>query len=175
MKRGANRQDSRVRRERDQRELTPRDAARLLRKLARVYREPATGNIATSDALDLIAEFLESCSQSDLRHSLSVENKAKDHDSSVSDALRNRYGDLPLKDVRLLLEDESVKKDHLIELAKGRFGIPSARLSRMSRRSVIDEILTSVRHEESLSIISKQARRRDWDNGDGDGDNEGER
>lgn len=71
----------------------------------------------------------------------------------------SRLKALELEEVKKILSDPDMKKSDLMELGAERFAISRSRMMRLNTEQVLDAIRSAVRHEESLSIISREAQR----------------
>ena len=64
-----------------------------------------------------------------------------------------------LEKVREILARSDFTKTDLITVGTVRFGIAKSRMIRVSREEIISMISSTIQHEESLAIISEEARR----------------
>lgn len=137
------------------RPVTAVDVGRYLRSLGAINKDPHVGNPNLSEALFRLADVL-------------IEAKALPADVAVSRALNQGdlvFGDDPdfenleLDEVKQLLKGEDVSKPLLLILAVERLGMARSRLERMPREDIIRALEAAIQHEESLSIISEEARR----------------
>lgn len=136
--------------------ITASELARFLQRLSDMYRDPATGNPALSEALADLAAGLKK------RRSGSIRDKASGwamSSGSPPPLLENETKNLSPDDVRKFVSDNNRSKTELIELGSIRFGIPRSRLVKMNKADVAEAIGFALRNEESLKIISKQAQR----------------
>ena len=138
-----------------ERPITAADVGRYLRSLGTVSKDPHVGNPSMSEALFRLADVL-------------IDAKSLPADVAVSKALDQGnlvFGDDPdfenleLGDVKRLLQDEEVSKPLLLILAVERLGMARSRLERMPREDIVRALEAAIQHEESLSIISEEARR----------------
>lgn len=140
----------------ERREVTTSDVARFLKRLSQVYRDPTTGNPALADALADLAMALRRQKGLTISEAIEVSVGASSRDT------RTAVGDLrniELAEAKDLLSDTSMTKSYLMKLGKERFGISESVLKRLSAQQVVEEIWSAIRHEESLSIISREAQR----------------
>ena len=137
-------------------ELSVGEVARYLKRLSTFYRDPKTGNPALSNALAKLASAL------GRRRDLTLTAAVADMDVSSKQRRSieaSRLKDLELDEVKELLSDEAMTKADLIDLGTERFAIPRSGLRRRNMGQVSEAIWSALRHEESLSIISRQAQR----------------
>jgi hypothetical protein len=135
------------------RALSDLEVARFLKQLANVYRDKRSGNPALADALSKVAERL---------------SPAPEASPSVKDDAQGgflpfpTFSELQRLDVEAItrfISDDSKTKRDLIELAAARFAIPRAQLQRLKLAEVREAIQASLRHEDSLNIITEEAER----------------
>ena len=138
------------------RELSVSEVSRFLKRLATFYRDPRTGNPAIGEALAELASALGR--RSGMKFSEAVADLSAPPKQSPSLDMERLEG-LELEEVKKILSDPDMKKADLIELGAERFAIPRSGLKRLNTEQVLDAIKSAVRHEESLSIISRQAQR----------------
>jgi hypothetical protein len=138
------------------RELSVSEVSRFLKRLARFYRDPRTGNPALSKALAELASALGR--RGGMKFSEAVAELSAPPKQSPSLDLSRLKG-LELEEVKKILSDPDMKKSDLMELGAERFAISRSRMTRLNTEQVLDAIWSAVRHEESLSIISREAQR----------------
>jgi hypothetical protein len=127
--------------------LSDAELASFLRRLAALYRSPATGNLSLSEALNELASWVSkrvtvSKTPSTLRKQKTLGKPALD-----------------TKAVEKFINDERKTKRDLIELASARFSIPRSQLKRLRTYEVRETIKAACLHEDSIEIISQEARR----------------
>jgi len=130
------------------RSISDHELSRFLRHLSILYRDEATGNPPLSAALDALADKL-SGGRKQKQLALPIEN------DELSVAIRNTDS----ATLNRLIEEENLSKKDLIRVGTERFSIPQSKLMRMNREGVIAELRSAIIHEESLSIIEKEAER----------------
>ena len=136
--------------------LSAKEMARFLKRLSSLYRDPKTGNVELSDALVELSLVLEQGGKLTLSEILAMK------DSGPKPKGIRELGDLQnlsINIVRERLSDPEMTKADLIELGAGRFNIPRSGLMRMKIEEIVEKITSAIRHEESLSIISREAQR----------------
>ena len=138
------------------RELSVGEVARFLKRLSSFYRDPKTGNPALSNALAELALALGRRRDLTLTEAVAGLNVSSKRMRSLD---LSRLKDLELEEVKKMLSDQTMAKADLIDLGAERFAIPRAGLTRLNTAQVSDAIWSAVRHEESLSIISREAQR----------------
>lgn len=139
-----------------ERAMTARELARVVKRIAHLFGSIEAGNLRTSEALAQLSDFL------DKQGSLSVTalsgQTVERHNNlqliSVEDAKA-----LTLERVQSILDEESSTKAELIRVGLGRFGMPQARLNRLSTAEVREEVRAALGHERSLEYIDKNAER----------------
>jgi hypothetical protein len=133
--------------------VTRSELIAFLRRLAAMYDNPRTGNVALAEALHgLVDSLIEQSHSSELPLG---ERREGSSDGYYADKFRN----LDLDSVGRVLSDKSATKRELVELAAARFSIPRARLMKISTDDVREAIRTALLHEKSISIIAEEARR----------------
>jgi hypothetical protein len=138
------------------REFSVSEVSRFLKRLATFYRDPRTGNPALSEALAELASALGR--RSSMKFSEAVAELSAPPKRSPSLNL-SQLKDLELEEVKKLLSDPDMKKSDLMELGAERFAISRSKMMRLNTEQVLDAIMSAVRHEETLSIISREAQR----------------
>lgn len=138
------------------RELSVSEVSRFLKRLATFYRDPRTGNPALSEALAELASALGR--KGGMKFSEAVAELSAPPKRSPSLDLSRLKG-LELEEVKKILSDADIKKSDLMELGAERFAISRSRMMRLNTEQVLDTIKSAVRHEESLSSISREAQR----------------
>ena len=138
------------------RELSVSEVARFLKRLSSFYRDPKTGNPALSDAL---IELSLALGQShDLTLTEAVGNS--EHFSTPRRSLdSDRLKDVKHEEVKEILSDKATTKADLVDLGAERFAISRSRLKRLKKDQAFEAIWSALRNEESLGIISQEARR----------------
>ena len=138
------------------RELSVNEVSRFLKRLATFYRDPRTGNPGLSEALAELASALGR--RSGMRFSEAVAELNPPPKQSPSLDL-SRLKCLELEEVKKMLSNPDIKKSDLMELGVERFAISRSRMMRLNTEQVLETIRSAVRHEESLSSISREAQR----------------
>lgn len=134
--------------------LTPRDLAKFLHRLARVYADPRMGNPPLSAALDSLADALKS-GQPDLKAAISASAPIPHRPKQD----RADLAKLSFDEAEAILRDEKQARSDLIQLGLHRLGIPRSRLLRMSREAIVEAMRSALEHERSLAIIASEAQR----------------
>jgi hypothetical protein len=132
-----------------------KDVARFLRGVADLYRDPTWGNPALSQSLYELARNLLR-KPSNLKRDKNRTGSSKLDSSSKT---RRPFESLDASEISHFLDDAGHSKRQLVELAFGRFGIPRSRLLRLKTTEVRERIRAALLHEDSLHIISEEARR----------------
>lgn len=133
--------------------LSDADIARFLRSLATLYRDKRSGNKALSDGLNRVAKKLSAKPPRQPTNSIPVEKRPGPR------MKLNELRQLDADAVVHFLTDRTRTKLDLIDLAAARFSIPRARLLRLKASEVRDIIRVSLKNEESLKIITREAER----------------
>jgi uncharacterized protein with von Willebrand factor type A (vWA) domain len=136
-------------------QITSSDVGRYLRHLAALHRDPLTGNVAMSDALQEIASVLMSAKASPAHKAL--EDFMTQGKFEFEDNMDLRS--ISLEKVREILARSDLTKLDLTTVGTVRFGIAKSRMNRVSRDEIVRMISSAVQHEESLAIISGEAQR----------------
>ena len=131
------------------------DIVRFLKRQAKLYEDRVTGNPAMADALSALARAMETHRKEPFYDI--VARLASKELWKPTLTLPENLPDLPLAAVKELITQDFTKS-HLIEIAHARFGIPKGGLGRKSKKKVIATIQSALDNEESLQIISEQAR-----------------
>lgn len=135
--------------------ITAADVGRYLKHLAALHRDPLTGNVGMSDALSEIAAILIAAKAAPAAKVIEnfIEQSRFDFEEEFD------FQTLPLEKVRELLSRPDLTKSDLATIGAERFGIAKSRMDRVPREEIIKTIASAMQHEESLSIISKEAQR----------------
>ena len=139
------------------RELSVSEVSRFLKRLAKFYHDPRTGNPALSEALAEFASALGRGRKGGMKFSEAVAELSAPPKRSPSLDLSRLKG-LELEEVKKILYPD-IKKSDLIELGVERFAISRSRMMHLTTEQVLDTIKSAVRNEESLSSISREAQR----------------
>lgn len=142
--------------EEQSRELSVGEVAHFLKRLSSFYRDPKTGNLALSKALAGLASALSRRRDLTLTEAVTGLNVSSKRMRSLD---LSRLKDLELEEVKEILSDEAMTKADLIDLGAERFAIPRSGLKRLNTGQVSEAVWSALRHEESLSIISREAQR----------------
>ena len=130
-----------------------------LEKIAALHSDPKFGDPAFKDALSELARFLIERGERPLALPAAKSEQRKAEASHRAKA-RERFSDLPAQTIRKILEEDSMTKEELATLANARYGLGRSHLLRIPRDEVVSSIKSAMQHEESLSILSKEARRK---------------
>ena len=135
--------------------ITAADVGRYLKHLAALNRDPLTGNVAMSDALNEIAAILIAAKAAPATGALKtfVEQSNFEFEEDFD------FQALPLEKVREILARSDLTKSELTTIGTERFGIAKSRMDRVSRDELIKMVQSAIQHEESLDIISEEAQR----------------
>ncbi|MFE3837559.1 hypothetical protein [Pseudogemmobacter sonorensis] len=136
-------------------QITSADVGRYLKHLAALHRDPLTGNVAMSDALQEIASILIAAKAVPAAKAINefMEQNKFDFEEELD------FQSLSLEKVREILARTDLTKSDLISVGTERFGIAKSRMDRVSRDEIVKMISSAVQHEESLAIISEEAQR----------------
>ncbi|MBY3499339.1 MULTISPECIES: hypothetical protein [Rhizobiaceae] len=135
--------------------LTGAEVGRFLKSLALLQRDPRMGNIELSEALMSLGKAL-------------LETKSSPLEWVIDDIVRGEphlfregksFASLSLQDVKGYVDRSTTPKGELISIGVERFGIAKSRLDRLPREEVIAALRAALEHEESLNIISEEAKR----------------
>ena len=140
--------------------ISPDELAVFLSNLARIYRNPKTGNIALSDALfglsTLVRERSYPTSTANPEFHIAAYSQVR---SSVKGEALEQLKALDAAAVERFISDQRKTKAELLDLATARFAISRSRLLKIGIASVREAIRSALLHERSLKIISQEARR----------------
>lgn len=138
-----------------QAQLTAAEVGRYLKQLAALHRNARTGNLALSDALMKLSQDLMAAKSTPL----SKVNIEYAHHQSAFNFSYAEVDNFTRERVRELLRNEKLSKSDLTKIGVVRFGMPKSRLVKLSRDEIVETITAAVDHEESLAIISDEAKR----------------
>lgn len=134
--------------------ITAADLSRIIRRFSHIFGVGDMGNIATSDALAELSEYLYSLGPLPIAELCKARQvKAPSARQSSPEGYRN----LSLAEVDAMLRDEGISKLNLMRLGRARFGMPESRLRRLALADVLEAIRAAAAHEESLNLIEKNA------------------
>ncbi|MEW9534896.1 hypothetical protein MRBLRC7O_000093 [Agrobacterium radiobacter] len=136
--------------------MTGAELGRYLKSLALLNRDPVFGNPELSEALMVLGKtFLE---QKSSPFSTILDTVVNTYSSALF-ADEISLAKLTLDEVKKRLRRPSITKSELVVIGIKRFGIAKSRLTKLPREQVIAAIDAAVQHEESLAIISEEAKR----------------
>ena len=138
-----------------QKHITSADVGRYLKHLALLNRDPLTGNPALSDALSEISAILIAGKTAPATRIL--EKHVGQNRLSFDEELD--FTKLSLEKVRDILSRPDLTRSDLATIGTERFGIAKSRMDRISRDEIVQAISSAMQHEESLAIISEEAKR----------------
>ena len=135
--------------------ISAEDVGRFLRQYASAIKDQRTGNPAMAEALLNLSTILIDAKLA------TVETAAQKFMDQGAFAFDDEidFGDLSTTAVAEALSDPTLSRAHLVILGAERFGIARSRLEKLPREEVVRLILAAIQHEESLGIISEEARR----------------
>ena len=136
--------------------LSNDELASFLKRLAVLYKSPATGNLSLSEALEELASWVSKRATVSKTSSTTL-RKQKTLGKPALDITQLKA--LDMKEVEKFIADERKSKIELIELASARFSIPRSQLKRLRTEEVRETIKAACLHEDSIEIISQEARR----------------
>ena len=135
--------------------ITSVDVGRYLKHLAALNRDPLTGNPGMSEALSEIAAVLIEGKAMPAAKVLATHTAQNAFEFDQEFELQT----LSLTAIRDILARQDLTKADLTMIGMERFGIAKSRLERATREEIIGAISSAMQHEESLTIISEEARR----------------
>lgn len=135
--------------------ITAADVGRFLKLQAAALRDPRTGNPRMAQALTELASKLIAEKFSPVEKAA---QKFMDHGGFEPEDDID-FSVLSIDEVRNALTNEALTRGHLIILGTERFGIARSRLEKLSREEIVRIVSAANHHEESLGIISEEARR----------------
>lgn len=141
------------------------DLVRYLVQLAKINEDPRIGNIELSSGILSVAEYLRPYSRKPIKDLGVILSREAGSDFILREQRRLKI-DLPedLKNVPVevvcnIINDDNFTKNQIVDLGFERFGIPKSKLSRLNKQAVIEAIQSALNHENSLDVISFEARR----------------
>ena len=139
------------------------DIVRYLSSLARMHKDPKTGNPELAEALQSLAKALRPYREQTLVElSKALKEKRRiqkaQRSESADEELAKDWSNATLEEVEEALESERKTKQDLIMLGAGRFGISPSKLRQQTRIRLIESIRMAVSNERSLGTIAKQAQ-----------------
>jgi hypothetical protein len=136
--------------------VTAADVGRYLRSLALLNRDATFGNPHLSEALGKLGKAL-------------IEQKAAPFDAVAGAVVHEQlpelfpddavWAKLSLDDVKRRLRRPTITKSEMQLIGIKRFGIAKSRLSKLPMDQVAAAVEAAIQHEESLAIISEEAKR----------------
>lgn len=141
------------------------DLVQYLRDLAKLQADSRLGNPSLAAVLSQLASILRTRSELPLDQlSEALSNapgtrRRKKGDTKPKRELPDNIASLSIPEVREILTWKDLTKLQLAQLGVDRFGMPRARLLRLSKDAAAESVLAAVDHESSLGIISEGARR----------------
>ena len=141
------------------------DIVRYLSRLANLYSETKTGNSELSDGLRQLVNALRPYSRHPVPELTNIIREAtlrRTRETSVmkiKTALPPNLESLSSQDIEKILDNENYTKEQIINLGVQRFGISSAKLTKLGKKSVLETIRAALNHEKSLDVISREAQR----------------
>ena len=140
------------------------DVIRVLKQTATLFRRENTGNQVVHKALSGLVRVLQRYSDRPFQETLLVLQRADEEPRHSG----SRRGDedncldvssLTSDQIRSRLAKKALTKQELVAVGDQRFGIPKAGLEKQSRDALIETITAALDHEESIKILSEQAKR----------------
>lgn len=135
--------------------ITDVELASYLRRLAALYKLPATGNPSLSEALNELASWVST--RAPVSRMSSKSRKKTSREEPSLDLLQLKA--FTKEQVEKFITDERKTKIELIDLANARFSFPRSQLKRLKTSEVRETIKAAALHEDSIEIISQEARR----------------
>lgn len=139
------------------------DLVRYLLRLAALEKDARTGNRELSASLHELATLLKPYSNSPLAD---LADKVAKVRTSGTRNRKTRRTELPAdlnslsaNSVERILASPRYTKLQVIEVGSQRFGISRSRLMRLGREQVIEAVRAALEHEQSIQVISEEARR----------------
>ncbi|WP_156652614.1 hypothetical protein [Methylobacterium sp. Leaf86] len=137
------------------RTISAGDVGRFLKHFAATLKDPQTGNPAMSDALLNLSTILIDAKLATVETATTkfVDQGGFDFDDDID------FGDLSTEAVQKALTNSELSRAQLVILGVERFGIARSRLDKLPRDEIVRLITAASQHEESLDLISEEARR----------------
>lgn len=134
--------------------ISAKDLARVIRRISHLFSAGEFGNYVTSEALADLAEFLDRAGEVSVSDLKIERNETKKKTPRIAD---EKLKSLTLDQVESILCRDDISKSQLVDLGRSRFGMPEARLRRLSTANVLEEVRAAMGHERSLEYIDRNA------------------
>lgn len=145
--------------------LKVEDLVRYLLHLTKQHEDPRTGNPELSEGIQTIANALKPHSNKLLKeltgalgdNFMSAACKGKPQKPKIE--LPPKLSSLNADAIEKILNNQNYTKLQIIDLGEQRFGISRSKLMRLNKESVSESVRAALNHENSLEVISQEARR----------------
>jgi hypothetical protein len=137
--------------------LSSAELGRYLLRMADVNKDQKTGNLVLSAALEELAAFL-TAHRSTPIHQLTLDLRTERPSKTVEATFKEKT-DIPLSEVSKILSDPSTTKEEAMYLGRERFGISISKLRKIPRDAVLRTLWAAHDHEQSIAIITDEAKR----------------
>jgi len=137
--------------------LTTLEVGRYLKRLSAMNKDPQTGNLALSAALQELAMFLIDSKEHSVRKIFAPLSKQTALD--VDQRPVKSYVALSLLEVSELLSSTKITRTELVRLGFDRFGISGSKTIKLSKEAILSTIRSAMEHEQSIEILSDEAKR----------------
>jgi len=135
--------------------LSALEVGRFLKQLSVSMRDGRTGNLMLSQALLDLSNALigEKYTLPGVAGRRFIEQGGFEFDDGLD------FTNLTTAAIQQALADPELPKAQLIILGTDRFGIARSRMEKLPREEIVKLITAAAQHEESLSLISEEARK----------------
>ena len=128
-----------------------RELSRILQPNANLYIHDLAQNLSRKRISE--SEIIQNSTRNPTRNPTQVSKRIKIE-------LPADLNSISCEDIMKILMDERYLKGQIIEVGCIRFGIPRSRLKSLTKRQIIDIILSILDNKNALEIISQEARKR---------------
>ena len=150
----------------EENQLCVADMVQYLVRLAKLYEGDKTGNTELSEGLRTVAQALRPYADCLVIELTDAIKRQAPSTAGLKRASTKAKSQLPpaleaigQEAIERILGDESYTKQQIAELGYRRFGISRSKLERLRKKDAQDSVRAALEHEESLDVISKEARR----------------
>ena len=148
-----------------QKALKIEDLVRYLSELVNLHMDPRTGNSELGKGLQVVVNALKPysnkliCELTDTLPNNFLSKKTKGRQKNPKIELPPNLDSLAADKIDAILNDSDYTKLQIIDLGVQRFGISRSKLAHLNKNRVLESVRAALNHENSLGIISQEARR----------------
>lgn len=133
------------------------EVGRYIKRLSSLNKDRYTGNPALSVALEELASFLMNTKEQTVREAISHHQKEIELSPDENPTRDNAI--LTLSEVAEILGAPEVTRVTLIAVGSERFGIPTSKMTKLSKEDIVKAIRLALEHEQSIEILADEASR----------------